>query len=293
VPDSTGEASPLFNGWFAAISFWRAAVFELRFANKGKSASHFAFTFVHRRSHNHEKRRWHGPCNTDFVGEGQNNRRMESYAWLDTYQPFDKSLNKIERQIMKKRSLLLAFLSITALTASCQPSAPSNKTGATAADTNASSLPVTQQWQNVKSDITNTWQDVKQTTTQALAAVKTSTTQAWASVKNSMQSATDYTYSQKDVFVAKMQGKLDVLDQNIKQLSNKVAGASTATKADAQAKLKNLRDKRAVLDKKLDEVKNATKATWNDVKNGFENSYDDLKNSLKQTWQWMSDKAGQ
>jgi len=194
---------------------------------------------------------------------------------------------------MNKRSLLLAVLSIAALTASCKPPAPSSETGAMAGDTNTTSPSVKQQWQNVKSDITNTWQDVKQTTTQALAAVETSTTQAWASVKNSMQSATDYTYSQKDAFVAKSQEELDALDQNIKQLSDKVAGASTATKADGQAKLQNLRDKRAVLDKKLDEVKNATEATWNDVKKGFENSYDDLKNSLKQTWQSMSDKTGQ
>jgi hypothetical protein len=69
VPDSTGEASPLFNGWFAAISFWRAAVFELRFANKGKPAPHFALTFVHRRSRNPENQRWHGPCNTDFAAK--------------------------------------------------------------------------------------------------------------------------------------------------------------------------------------------------------------------------------
>jgi hypothetical protein len=76
-------------------------------------------------------------------------------------------------------------------------------------------------------------------------------------------------------------------------LSGKVASASDATKADAQAKLQNLRGKRAVLDKKLGEVKNATEATWNDAKNSFENSYDDLKNSLKKTWQWMRDKADQ
>jgi hypothetical protein len=194
---------------------------------------------------------------------------------------------------MKKNLLLSAALSIAVLTANCQPSAPSSETGSTAGDTNASSLSVAQQWQNVKSDITNTWQHVEQTTTQALAAVKTSTTQAWTNVKNSMQSGTDYTYSQKDAFVAKMQGKLDALDKNIKKLSGKVASASDATKADAQAKLKNLRGKRAVLDKKLGEVKNATEATWNDAKNSFKNSYDDLKNSLKQTWQWMSDKAGQ
>jgi hypothetical protein len=191
---------------------------------------------------------------------------------------------------MKKKLLLLAVLYIGALTASCEPSASLSGTNSTAGDTNASLPPATRQWQSVKSDITNTWQDVKQTTTQALAAVKTSTTQAWANVKDSMQSGTDYTYSQKDSFTAQMQGKLDVLDQNIRQLSNKVAGASNATRADAQAKLKNLHDKRAVLDKKLDDVKNATESGWNDAKTAFKNSFDDTRNSLKQTWQWLNDK---
>jgi hypothetical protein len=192
---------------------------------------------------------------------------------------------------MKKNLWPLTVLFITALTASCEPSA--SETGPTAGTTNASSPSVAQQWQTVKSAITNTWQHVEQTTTQALTAVKTGTTKAWASAKNSMQLTTDYTYSQKDAFVAKMQGKLDALDKNIKKLSGKVANTGNATKAEAQAKLQDLRGKRAVLDKKLGEVKNATEATWNDVKNSFENSYDDLKNSLKQTWQWMSDKAGQ
>jgi hypothetical protein len=231
---------------------------------------------------------------TDFakliLGKSKNSHRTESHAWLDMHQPFDKSISKIERQIMKKKSLLLAVLSIATLTANCQPSAPSSESGTAAGDTNATSLSVKQQWQTVKSDITNTWQDVKRTTTQTLAAVKTSTTQAWTNVKNSMQSATDYTYDKKDEFVASAQTDLDVLDQKIKKFSDKAANATDSTKADAQAKLQNLRSKRAVLDKKLDNVKNATETGWDDAKTAFKNSYDDTKNSLKQAWQWLNDK---
>jgi hypothetical protein len=40
--------------------------------------------------------------------------------------------------------------------------------------------------------------------------------------------------------------------------------------------------KSATLGQKLDEVKNATEANWNDAKAGFKDSYDDLKSSLKQ-----------
>jgi hypothetical protein len=208
---------------------------------------------------------------------------------LDTYRPFDKYL--IERQIMRKKSLLWAALSIAAFTTNCQLSAQSTQSGATADSTNAPSPSVKQQWQKVKSDITNAWQDVKQTTTQALAAVKTSTTQAWASVKNSMQSATDYTYDKKNEFVASAQTDLNALDKKIKNFSDKAANTTGSTKADAQAKLQNLREKRAVLNKKLDDVKKATAAGWNDAKTAFKNSYADTKNSLNEAWQWLKLKS--
>jgi hypothetical protein len=208
---------------------------------------------------------------------------------LDTYQPFDKYF--IERQIMRKKSLLWAAFSIAALTANCQPTAQSTQSGAKADNTNVPSPSVKQQWQTVKSDITNTWQDVKQTTTQAYVAVKTSTTQAWTSVKNSMQSATDYTYDKKNEFVAGAQTDLNALDKKFKNFSDKAANTTGSTKADAQAKLQSLRDKRAVLDKKLDGVKKATAADWNDAKTAFKNSYDDTKNSLNEAWQWLKLKS--
>jgi flagellar motility protein MotE (MotC chaperone) len=185
--------------------------------------------------------------------------------------------------------LILAALAVATWVTGCKQSNPADENTA-AGDTN--SLSVTQQWQNVKSDLTNTWQDVKQTTTQALAAVKTGTTQAWASVTESVQPTVDYTYDKKDAFVAKASADLDALDRQIKELSDKVATSSDSVKADAQTKLQDLRDKRAVLDKKLDAAKNATAADWNDVKTDFQNSYDDAKNSLKQAWQWLNDKLG-
>jgi hypothetical protein len=45
-----------------------------------------------------------------------------------------------------------------------------------------------------------------------------------------------------------------------------------------------------VLDQKLDAVKNATEADWNDAKTAFQNFYDDVKSPLKQAWQWLNDK---
>jgi hypothetical protein len=195
-------------------------------------------------------------------------------------------IQQMKRQIMKKKMLLLLLLASAVLTANCQSTVSTSESGAT----NATSPSVKQQWQSVKSDFTNTWQDVKQTSTQAWAAVKTSSTQAWASAKNSMHSAMGYTYDKKDEFVASAQSDLNALDQKIKNFSDKAATATGSTKADAQTELQKLRSKRAVLDRKFDDVKNASKADWNDAKTAFKNSYDDTKNSVKQAWQWLNDK---
>jgi DNA repair exonuclease SbcCD ATPase subunit len=155
-------------------------------------------------------------------------------------------------------------------------------------DTN--SLSVTQQLQNAKEVATNAWEKVKDPTTNAWASVKEETTNVWADAKESVQSAANYTYDKRDGFVAKANADLNTLDQKIQELSDKAATASDSVKNEAQTKLQNLRDKRADLGKKLDAVKNASQADWNELKTGFQTSYDDAKTSLKQAWQWISDK---
>ncbi len=178
---------------------------------------------------------------------------------------------------MKIKPLLTATLAVATLATGCKQSNPATENEINN-DTN--SLSVTQQLQNVKDVATNVWQKTKDTTTNA-----------WADLKDSLQSTKDYSYDQKDAFVASASADLAALDQKIKNFSDKADAASDSAKADAQAKLQDLRDKRAVLDKKLDDLKNSAEANWNDAKTGFENSYEDAKNSLKQAWQWLSDKS--
>ncbi len=189
---------------------------------------------------------------------------------------------------MKIKPLILAALAITMLVpAGCKPSNPSTETPATG---DTQSLSVTQKLQDAKEAVSNAWEQTKEATTNAMANVKEGATNAWASVKDSMQSTAVYTYDKKDAFVAAAGNELNTLDQKITELSDKAASASDSIKADAQTKLQELRDKRATLDKKLDAVKNATEANWNEVKGGFQTAYDDTKDSLKQAWQWLTDK---
>jgi chromosome segregation ATPase len=105
-----------------------------------------------------------------------------------------------------------------------------------------------------------------------------------------MQATKDYAYDNKDAFVAGASADLNTLDQKINELADKSATASDSVKADAETRIQELRDERNALGKKLDSVKSATEADWNDSKTGFQKSYGNVKDSLKQDWQWLHDK---
>jgi len=108
--------------------------------------------------------------------------------------------------------------------------------------------------------------------------------------KEAAQDMKDYTVAQKAEFVAKMQGQLDEINRDLDQLAAKIEKASDAAKAEAQPKLQALRDQTARLTKQLDEAKNATESTWDDVKAGFSKGYSELKDGFQQARQWVSDK---
>lgn len=100
----------------------------------------------------------------------------------------------------------------------------------------------------------------------------------------------EYAYSQKAEFVEKMKSQVTELNAELEKLSAKVANASDAAKSEAKPKLEALRVQVAGLNKQLDDAKNATESTWNDVKSGFQKGYIELKDGFNQARQWVSDK---
>ena len=183
--------------------------------------------------------------------------------------------NNNPKIIMKKQYLLALVLGVAGLAVGCNKSAnPDDSSSAT-----NSSMSATQELQNIKVDSSNAWEETKE-----------GASNAWASVKLSLQSSANYTYDKKDAFVTDAQADLAVMDQKIKDMSDKVASSSDSVKADAQAKLQDLQTQRTALDKKLDDVKNSSEADWDSTKTAFINAYSDTKTSLKQDWQWLKDK---
>jgi chromosome segregation ATPase len=87
-----------------------------------------------------------------------------------------------------------------------------------------------------------------------------------------------------------MQGQLDALNKDLDQLSVKIENSSDAVKADAKPKLQALRDHAAQLNHQLDQAKNATASTWDNVKVSSEKTYDSLKDDFQSARQWASDK---
>ncbi len=98
----------------------------------------------------------------------------------------------------------------------------------------------------------------------------------------------DYLTSNKDQFVASAEVKLKQLDARIAELGAKAETLQADAKAEGTKAVDALKEQRAKLGVKLDEVKKASQETWQDVKAGFdtamnelEKAYDNLKAKFK------------
>lgn len=111
-----------------------------------------------------------------------------------------------------------------------------------------------------------------------------------AKTSEAAQEMKDYTFAQKAEFIEKMQGQLAEINKDLDQLAAKVDKSSAAAKAEAQPKLQALREQTVRLNKQLDDVRNSTESTWNDVKTGFKKGFAEVKEGFNNARQWMSDK---
>jgi len=152
-----------------------------------------------------------------------------------------------------KRILVITSLLVAALATGCKPSAekPSTETTGTAAQ---------------KLD------------------------QVQAATENAAQQMRDYTYAQKDEFVATMQTRLAELNQSLNELSANVEKAGDAVKTEAAPRIAALRDQAKQLQAKLAEVAQAEPSTWDGIKADSEKAYASLKDGFNQARQWASEK---
>jgi hypothetical protein len=107
------------------------------------------------------------------------------------------------------------------------------------------------------------------------------------------QSAKEYTFAQKDQFIAMLKDQMSALKQDIATLSDKIDKSSDAAKSDAQPKLQALRDQEAKLEQASDRAVGATESTWNDVKSEASAQIDELKKGVDDVRRWITEKTTQ
>ena len=127
------------------------------------------------------------------------------------------------------------------------------------------------------------------------AGIKEAATERFEQAKEGAIDAADsvkgYAFTQKTELVAKLQPKLDSMNRELAEANEKLKNASVQAKADAEPKLKALREQTAALGKHLENLKGATAETWDDVKGGFQSAYDKAKEGLKDAKTWVTDKV--
>jgi len=101
----------------------------------------------------------------------------------------------------------------------------------------------------------------------------------------------NYSYEKRDVFIEDATADLVEMDQKINDLSGKAAAARVLVEVEAKVKIEDLRTRRVALAKKLDTLKNATPANWNDLKTDYQKSDEAIKSSLRTTSEWLAAKT--
>lgn len=103
------------------------------------------------------------------------------------------------------------------------------------------------------------------------------TNAAAESMKREVREAVDatkvYASENKDQFMAYTQEKLAKLDRQIAELGTKAGTLKDDAKVEGDKALAALREQRATVGEKFDELKKSSQEAWKDVKAGFETAY--------------------
>ena len=124
-----------------------------------------------------------------------------------------------------------------------------------------------------------------------VACSKTETTsQTEKGADSSKKVDVEFSYDKKPEFVAKLKSELSEVNNEIKNLGDKIASSSEKAKADAQPKLDQLKEKAKNLDVHIDKAQNATAETWDDVKAGSKKALEEAKAGFNEARAWISEK---
>lgn len=113
--------------------------------------------------------------------------------------------------------------------------------------------------------------------------------QAQAEIDEMVRLVRDYSYEQKEQFLADMDKELATIQARLDRLSHEVETSRQDAKAEATRKLEATRERWAHAKIRLDAAKTADATTWDDVKRDFADAYDKLEDSVEDSRRWLSE----
>jgi len=100
-------------------------------------------------------------------------------------------------------------------------------------------------------------------------------------VEQEAKKTKNYAYAKKDEFISSMKLHLAKLNHRLDMLGNRIKQSGSKTKAEADPEYDALRKKVAHFGQQLDDAKKATRSTWENVKADSQTSYQNLKEEIR------------
>ena len=101
--------------------------------------------------------------------------------------------------------------------------------------------------------------------------------------QEAVSAAKDYTIQQKDAFQRKIQLELEEIQARIVQLREQAKHVSGEARTDTQKAIRELENKKALAEKRLQAIHSATASSWEQAKMKTAVAMDDLRDSLTRT----------
>ncbi len=99
--------------------------------------------------------------------------------------------------------------------------------------------------------------------------------------KEALETTAAYTQQQMEEFQKQVQAELAKYDERIDELQAKAAMLKEEVKAKFDEQIKNLREKRQVVQSKLEQLQASSGKAWEDLKTGMDAAMEDLEKSYQ------------
>jgi hypothetical protein len=104
-----------------------------------------------------------------------------------------------------------------------------------------------------------------------------STSELKREVRDSLAAAKEYTFQNKDQYLARLKNVMDSLDDELDDLRKEAHSASGEVKKELDREIADLQKKRDELHARMPAIKKASAEAWNDLKKGFGEADDDFQ----------------